>query len=344
MSQLFTTHVAKQSLLLLPVAADAVAVAGFNRVTGLPPIAVGEWAGVSETVAVAETRQLITVGGATPVIAASTIYELKVGNPSQVREGFAKRLDPIRYTSAAVLSGDAAVDRQNVYRGLASTINTRHSKGGLSQTAHEIVTIAYGTQTVNYVIGEVVTGGTSGATGVITADADIGATGTLTIAMTSLTQFVNGESLDGAGGGDGSATAAPVVGVALEITDDAGYYGPDPSERLGVNVVLATSGFTATDVVITTAGVTQSGQGADLQAREGRLNATDENLTSGGEWGFPLGFVAGAEYTLFMVEVHKRINVDAKTDSGGTKTLRYAIWADENAAGFGAFRTALLAL
>lgn len=344
MSQLFTTHIAKQSLLNLPVAGDATSSAGYNRVTGLPPILVGEWASVTETVAVAETAQIITLGGTTPTINASTIYKLLVGNPNKQREGFNKRLTPIGYTSAATLSGDPAVDRQNVYRGLASAINRLESKGGLDMTAREVVDIPYTGQTSNFAVGEIVTGGTSGATGEILADADAGATGTITVAVNSFdTPFQASEALSTPGGGDGTSGTI-VVGVALRITDNGGYYGPDPSEILGPSVVLATSGFTSADLATTAAGVISHGQGADLAQRTEALNSTDNNLTSPAEFGFPSGFVSGQTYSLFIIEVNKRLNVDAKTNSGGTKTLRYAVWADDAAAGFAAFRAALLAL
>lgn len=55
-------------------------------------------------------------------------------------------------------------------------------------------TLAYITQTGNFALGQVVTGGTSGATGRIIADADGGATGTLTL-RDIVGEFINGETL-----------------------------------------------------------------------------------------------------------------------------------------------------
>jgi len=49
------------------------------------------------------------------------------------------------------------------------------------ETKGTVGTLAYNTQTGNFTVGQVVTGGTSGATGTITADADSGTSGTLTL-------------------------------------------------------------------------------------------------------------------------------------------------------------------
>lgn len=345
MAQLFNTHIAKQDLLASPAAGNVSTANGFHQIANLPPIDVNEYVGFAETAAVAEAVQVITLGQAsTPTIAASTVYQLRVGNPRKQREGFNKQLTPIGYTSAAVLSGDAAQDRQNVYQGLASAINNLNSKGGLDMVAYDLVEVAYQAQTSNFAVGETVTGGTSGAQGIVIADADAGATGTLTLGMIGTTQFVDTEALSSPGGGDGTVNGAPTVGVGLRIEDTGGYYNPDPSENLGPSIVLATSGFTAADLVVTQAGVISHGQGADLQQRTEALNSTDNNFTSPAEYGFPAGFLAGNQYALFIIEVDKKLNVDAKTNSGGIKRLRYAVWADENVGDIAGFRAALVAL
>lgn len=64
--------------------------------------------------------------------------------------------------------------------------------------------LAYDTQTANFTVGNIITGGTSGATGRITADSDSGTTGTLTL------QDVDGDFIDNeiiTDGAGGSATA-----------------------------------------------------------------------------------------------------------------------------------------
>ena len=61
-------------------------------------------------------------------------------------------------------------------------------------------TLAYLNQTVNFTVGDIITGGTSGATARITADADAGATGTLTL-RDIVGAFVSAELITGAVGG-----------------------------------------------------------------------------------------------------------------------------------------------
>lgn len=61
-------------------------------------------------------------------------------------------------------------------------------------------TLAYDSQTANFTVGQLLTGGTSGAKARIIADSDSGATGTLTLKDITK-EFVNGETItDGAGG------------------------------------------------------------------------------------------------------------------------------------------------
>lgn len=61
-------------------------------------------------------------------------------------------------------------------------------------------TLPYDGQTGNFTVGLVVTGGTSGATGTIIADADGGASGTLTLQQISGI-FVDNETITDSGGG-----------------------------------------------------------------------------------------------------------------------------------------------
>jgi len=79
--------------------------------------------------------------------------------------------------------------------------------------------LAYNTQTINFTIGNTLTGVTSGATAKITADADSGTTGTLTIANITGT-FQVGETITDTGGG--SAKVASV----LSGKTDVDRYGP----------------------------------------------------------------------------------------------------------------------
>lgn len=62
----------------------------------------------------------------------------------------------------------------------------------------------YDTQVSNFTVGDVVTGATSGATALILADSDSGATGTLTLADI-VGEFVDDETITGATGGEATA-------------------------------------------------------------------------------------------------------------------------------------------
>lgn len=67
--------------------------------------------------------------------------------------------------------------------------------------------LAYDTQTADFTLGDVVTGGTSGATGRITADSDGGTTGTLTL-QDVVGDFVDDEIITDTSGGSATANGA----------------------------------------------------------------------------------------------------------------------------------------
>lgn len=87
------------------------------------------------------------------------------------------------------------------------------SGSGLTPTT----TLTYDTQTANFTVGQVVTGGSSGCTATITADADGGATGTLTISNVKggaggiSGWFINGETITDPLGGSAKANLVPDV-------------------------------------------------------------------------------------------------------------------------------------
>lgn len=89
--------------------------------------------------------------------------------------------------------------------------------------------LAYDAQTVNFVIGGTLTGGTSGATATIIADTDAGATGTLWIRAITGT-FQNNETITGSLGGSATANgvsaqiAAAITGVATSALSHVNLY------------------------------------------------------------------------------------------------------------------------
>ncbi len=79
--------------------------------------------------------------------------------------------------------------------------------------------IAYGTQTVNFVAGDIVRGLTSGAWAIILRDVDVGATGGLYITKPENGPFINGEII--VGDIQGSATiTAPSAGPVMVDSDE----------------------------------------------------------------------------------------------------------------------------
>lgn len=90
-------------------------------------------------------------------------------------------------------------------------------------------TLAYDAQTGNFTAGDVITGGTSGATATILEDSDGGATGTLTLGGISGT-FANDEIITDPSGG--SATVNGTLGFTITsiatapICDDIKFIGP----------------------------------------------------------------------------------------------------------------------
>lgn len=79
-------------------------------------------------------------------------------------------------------------------------------------------TLAYDAQTVNFTIGEMITGGTSGATAIVLEDADGGATGTLTLG-TIVGTFLNNELITGSV--TGSADVNGTLGFTYTVIANA---------------------------------------------------------------------------------------------------------------------------
>ena len=86
--------------------------------------------------------------------------------------------------------------------GLFAIRGPRGSVGGEVAVLHAL---GYDGQTVNFTLEDVITGGTSGATGILEEQTDAGATGTL-ILRDVKGDFVNNDALTDEGTGDGDAT------------------------------------------------------------------------------------------------------------------------------------------
>jgi hypothetical protein len=80
----------------------------------------------------------------------------------------------------------------------------RSTRGGQKADVEELRALAFDGQTTNFTVGQTITGGTSGATGILAEQADAGATGTLQLDKVSGV-FQNNEALTDEGSGDGNA-------------------------------------------------------------------------------------------------------------------------------------------
>jgi hypothetical protein len=197
----------------------------------------------------AEVRQHTLIGRAQETIVASTRYRIELWNGKE-HEG--ERQSPFRFafTSAAVLSGNAATDRVNVYTALQNKIN---AYGGAYATAYIVSSVAYTLgKTAVPVVGETVTQETSGATAIIAAvvqatnDIDgADSTGVIYLCNLSGTWSAAAKTLTG-----GTSTAVMTTnavltaGEGLLIIDDAGYYGPRPNGQRKLSEIQVTQGFT----------------------------------------------------------------------------------------------------
>ncbi len=107
----------------------------------------------------------------------------------------------------------------------------------------------YDTQTVNFTVGQLLTGGSSGATGTISADTDNGATGTLTLTGVSGI-FTSGETITSAVAGSGKVAAGTAKYKTVTYTAQTANF------TLGGIITGATSGATGVLSSQTDAGTT----------------------------------------------------------------------------------------
>lgn len=330
------SKVVKAYLLNTPVAGDSVLSGGVVTVTGWFPIIQKNIIFAEKIVAVAETRQVVTIVASANIIA-STKYQVAIGNTGNRREGAQSQLQYYGYTSPAVLTGTAATDKHNAYYSLATKIN---ASGSNRARAGAKITIAHDAEVGVYVFGEVIVGGTSGAQGYMVQEA----ANVLTIAVFSGI-FINGEVLTGqTSGATSNSTAGPTLGLGLWIRDDGNYFSSYREGLFqGANTVLATKGFASTDASVTTAAVYSAGQGARLEKDVPVMELLSPNLSKG------LFSMATTEtvdtaltYTLWVVK--DIVNAEAFAGSGLTAGAErvQVLWANDAAAGYAAFAAAML--
>lgn len=135
----------------------------------------------------------------------------------------------------------------------AYTVNATLPSGAVEAATYQATTdklLSYDAQSANFVVGSLVTGGTSGATGTIVADTDAGTTGTLRLSGVTGT-FANDEAL----------TSTPSGGVAT-VNGTASNYETVATIVTGLaSAIDALAGIAAAGVTSTYVSVTPTTAG-----------------------------------------------------------------------------------
>lgn len=250
------------------------------RIPGLLPMNINQIRSVNAETAVDEVQGQWQLGvAAVPTIAASTRYQIYFGNNGNTSQALAISWKPRGYTSPAVLTGNATLDRHNAYTAIASQITNDPTSYA---TGYALITVTQ-TNSVAFAVGEIVTETASGATGYNFS----GTTGTLTIGVISGTWsgIATGTSTAGTltgsiAGASTSTTHTTVAGIGLRTIDDAGYYLPN-SDRVGPNSAMATIGFSPAMLTNVVAGVVPRGQGEYLALNVPVQEVLSDNLARG---------------------------------------------------------------
>lgn len=347
-----------------PVAADVdtSSSAGFYLIKGLPPIRKEDFISVSFTAPVAEVAQVVTIGGAAAVtIVANTLYKLGLGNTGDQREGW---MNSIRKYNGQVsaLSGDATVDRFNVYSSIVWK--------AMQQTNFAINNCYLGVKcTLTFVGATAITytatngpvfvrGSVSGSVGFLIASSTavamtLNVTNSIAPVVTDVFTIIadpyTGRTPTGTGGPtSGTGATVVVLGVAITAIDRLGYF-PAKGTRQGKNSFYAFGGFAAANasVAITTAAVYSIGQGTRMLDDVPVPDVHYANLVAG-QYYFPTNQapIAGATYEVIIVKTRPLMDQSALSDIGGNTVLDYLVYA--NIAGtsgvYGAYAAALAAL
>lgn len=119
-------------------------------------------------------------------------------------------------------SGESGAELWFNVDGGAEKIANGVASGSPVDVNQDTIFLPYTSNSVNFTLGELVTGGTSSATGYISIDEDAGTTGTLTLVNVSSGPFTNGETItDGAGGTATAGTQVADTRVSYVTTQGA---------------------------------------------------------------------------------------------------------------------------
>lgn len=316
----------------------------------IPPIPIADIISIEKKYPVAEVAQVKLFGyGTEETITASTKYTVMCNIPDYM--GTRREPAQFSYTSAAVLSGTAGVDRHNVMAALAGKINAYE---GVPATAYPIVSFAYTTGTdapttdAVPVVGSIITGDTSGATakivGYTTASggwAAGSAAGVFKVVILSGTFEAEDLTIKtgGAAAGTGKiANATITYGLGLAIYDDGGYnikFEDYPNQQpTGWN---RGAGWKTSVFSTLTAGVVSIGDGTRMLTDLVPTYNRDKSDAISGDALFKVNDlpVSGRQYAIVDIQVNKkhvrlmdngnesRVNVYTILVDNGTTTGAY---------------------
>ena len=329
------------SLLNDQAAADVQTPASTDLViiTGIPAFHTGEYLGYTSEAAVAETAQIARIAGSAITLVAATRYKISWGNSSNQEFGYMGILKSVATTSPSTL-GTADTDKHNMFCDLARKINLDPRK---FVTAYPVVTLTHATGTFN--VGEVLTGATSGATGIVVT----AGSGTCTVRLTSLSPykiFAGTENLDDVSGAGPFALATVTLETALDLVDTGGYYNAKGTKAGATTIELSGGWNNTTNLSVSTAAVYSRGQAADLLARIPKVERTSGNLASG-QWNMALNNepTSGKTYIKYSIKVRKQAQMSASQSNGASAVdMVYVVWARTDATNQAAFQSAIAAL
>lgn len=197
------------------------------------------------------------------------------------------------FTVGQVVTGTTSGAHATIVKVVGSTAAGTLWLGNITQLTTQY-TLAYNTQTVNFTVGQTVTGGTSGATGIITSDADAGATGTLTIHNVTGT-FQAAETITDGAGGSAKAGGAQVYSTGGPFRDNEALTAPLGGSAVeNGTVTLLFGGLTGVDT-------------RDLSyvwAFDNRLFFVEKNTLSA--WFLPIDSMTGAAGEIALGGVFNR--------------------------------------
>lgn len=185
---------------------------------------------------------------------ATKLLRQRTGDALQQVAGVTTDANPTTAWQYVLADGETIIVEAKVIGRQRNGINIGafHLEAGISRPG---AGLPYDTQTANFTVGSILTGQTSGATARITADADAGVSGTLTVRDITGT-FVIGETIHDAG--SGSARMSGAITHSNAAVDDVGVttlraMGPTTSPYAAtINISGGTARVQVTGVVATT--------------------------------------------------------------------------------------------